>query len=209
MELVLWLYSLDYDEAYPIVCFDERPCQLLNDVISPIPMKPGSCQKQDYHYERQGTCCLLLAVEPKAGWRMVETSEQKTAKDYTRFMQRLAAQYPRAKKIRLVQDNLNTHTAASFYKYLEAKQAFDLAQRFEWYYTPKKASWLNMAEIELSAIARTCLQRRIGSIQFMEKEVSQLVKERNAKKISINWQFGIEAARDKFERFYTEIITRN
>jgi hypothetical protein len=134
---------------------------------------------------------------------------QRTKKEYTQFCQALAIAYPKAKKIRLVQDNLNTHNASSFYENLPAAEAFALAQRFEFHYTPKSASWLNMIEIEFSAIARQCLDRRIPTIEQLEKEVLALVKERDKKKIKINWQFSIESARNKLNRHYQLVNADN
>ena len=209
MEDVLHLYSLSYDEAYPVVCFDERPCVLHSEVVEPLTMKPGSVHKQDYEYKRHGTCCLLVAFEPLTGFRMVEVSRQRTAKDYTRFMQRVAAHYATAKRIRLVEDNLNTHKAASFYKHLPGQEAFALAQRFERHYTPKKGSWLNMAEIEISVLVRQCLGRRIGEEAVLAAEIEQLVKERNAAKCRVRWQFTPGRAREKLQRHYRKVCPSN
>lgn len=209
MEDVLYLYSLPYDREYPVVCFDERPCVLHGEVVEPLEMKPGKPRREDYEYERKGTCCLLVAFEPLTGFRMVEVSERRTARDYTRFMQKLSAHYTEARQIRLVQDNLNTHTVGSFYGSLPAAEAFALGQRFAFHYTPKKASWLNMAEIELSAIVRGCLGRRISSQEKMEVEVGQLVKERNDYAATVDWQFSPTAAREKLARHYQRIMSKN
>lgn len=209
MEVILHLYSLPYDARYPVVCFDERPCVLHGEVVEPLEMKPDKPVRYDYEYERKGTCCLLVAFEPLTGFRMVEVSTQRTAEDYTRFMQHLAAHYGQAERIRLVQDNLNTHTAASFYKHLSASEAFALAQRFEFHYTPKKGSWLNMAEIELSVIVRQCLGRRISSQEEMDAEIGQLVKERNEEGATVNWQFTPALAREKLQRHYRQVCHMN
>lgn len=209
MEDILHLYGLPYDEAYPQVCFDERPCVLHGEVVEPLSIAPGKPLRVDYEYERKGTCCLLIAFEPLTGFRMVEVSARRTAEDYTRFMQRVAAHYAAAKRIRLVQDNLNTHTAASFYKALPAAEAFALAQRFEFHFTPKKGSWLNMAEIELSVIVRQCLGRRIATQEAMAEEVGQLVKERNEAGATVDWQFTPAAAREKLERHYLRVRCKN
>lgn len=206
MEDVLHLYSLPYDVQYPVVCFDERPCVLHGEVVDPLRMRPGRVLRQDYEYERKGTCCLLIAFEPLTGHRLVEVSRQRTAEDYTRFMQKVAEHYGKAERIRLVQDNLNTHTAASFYKHLPPAEAFALAQRFESHYTPKKGSWLNMAELEISALVRQCLGRRIESLERMTEEVGELVKERNKQKASVRWQFTPEAARQKLKRHYQKVL---
>ena len=209
MEDVLHLYSLPYDAEHPVVCFDERPCVLHGELIEPLPMGPGQPRRADYEYERRGTCCLLVAVEPLTGFRMVEVSARRTARDYTRFMQAIAAHYGQAKGIRLVQDNLNTHSAGSFYGSLSVAEAFALGRRFEFHYTPRKASWLNMAELELSVIVRQCLGRRIASQEEMAEEVGQFVKERNEQEATVNWQFTPAAAREKLERHYQRVRSKN
>ncbi len=205
MEHVLDIYERPYDPKYPVVCFDERPCQLLGDVLLPIPMKPGRVERQDYHYQRNGTCVVLMAVEPLAGRRMVNVTEQKTKKDYAAFMKTLAATYPDAEKIVLVQDNLNTHNPSSFYEVFPAPEAFVLAQRFEMIYTPKKASWLNMAEIELSALSKQCLDRRIAERKTLAEQVRHWTKRRNQLQAGICWNFTKNDARNKLSRFYETI----
>jgi hypothetical protein len=205
MEQVLDIYERPYDPAYPVVCFDERPCQLLGDVLMPIPMKPGRVERQDYHYKRNGTCVVLMAVEPLAGHRKVKVTQQKTKKDYAEFMKHLAASYPDADKIVMVQDNLNTHNPSSFYETFAAAEAFALAQRFEMVYTPKKASWLNMAEIELSALSKQCLDRRIAEMHTLAAEVDSWTKRRNRLKAGISWNFTKNDARNKLSRFYNII----
>ncbi len=209
MESILYLYGLPYDPAFPLICFDERPCVLHGEVVEPLPMKPGQPLRQDYEYQRKGTCCLLVAFEPLTGFRLVEVSKQRTGADYTRFMEQVAAHYREAKRIRIVQDNLNTHTVGSFYRSLPAEQAFALGQRFELHYTPKKASWLNMAELEISVIVRQCLGRRIESQAVMAAEVGQLVKERNAQGATVNWQFTSASAREKLKRHYRKVCPNN
>ena len=205
MEEVLDIYEQSYDQRRPVVCFDERPCQLLGDVLMPIPMKPGRAERQDYHYGRHGMCAVLMAVEPLAGRRIVEVSKQKTKRDYAEFMKNLASHYPDADRIILVQDNLNTHNPSSFYEIFKAEEAFALSQRFEMVYTPKKASWLNMAEIELSALSKQCLDRRIGKIGILASQVKAWVKQRNRLKIKIRWNFTKDKARNKFNTFYNVI----
>ena len=202
MEHILDIYEQPYDPRRPVVCFDERPCQLLGDVLMPIPMKPGHAERQDYQYTRNGTAVVLMAVEPLAGYRMVKVTEQKTKQDYAAYMKELAAQYPAADKIVLVQDNLNTHSPSSFYEVFAAPEAFALAQRFEMAYTPKKASWLNMAEVELSVISKQCLDRRIPDQQTLKKEVFALIKERNRANATVHWNFSKNNARQKLERHY-------
>lgn len=209
MEDVLHLYSLPYDGPRPVVCFDELPVQLLGEVVAPLPMQAGRAARFDYEYEREGTACLLVAFEPLTGRRLVETSKRRTKADYCRFMQRVAAMYPEAEKVVLVQDNLNTHNASSFYENLSAAEAFALAQAFEMHYTPKKGSWLNMAELELSALSRICLSRRISSIEELNREVQALVKERNELKLKVEWQFSISQAREKLGRHYVNAKSKN
>lgn len=205
MEQVLDIYERPYDSRRPVVCFDERPCQLLSDVLMPIPMKPGRVKRQDYHYKRHGTCAVLMAVEPLAGRRIVKVTERKTKKDYAKFMKSLSNRYPNADKIILVQDNLNTHNPSSFYEIFEAPEAFTLSQRFEMVYTPKKASWLNMAEIELSALSKQCLDRRIDKRQTLSREVTTWSTRRNRRKIKITWQFTKNKAREKLIKTYKSI----
>jgi hypothetical protein len=209
MEDLLHLYGLLYDARRPVVCFDELPVQLVGDVVAPMPMKSGQTARFDYEYERVGTACLLVAFEPLTGKRLVETSHQRTKADYCRFQQRVAATWADAVKIVLVQDNLNTHNASSFYENLPPAEAFTLAQRFEFHYTPKKGSWLNIAELELSALSRICLSRRIRSIEELDREVQAIVKERNELKIKVKWQFSISQAREKLSRHYEKVKSTN
>lgn len=209
MEKVLWLYALPWDEDYPVVCFDERPCFLIGDEVEPISMQTGKVAKEHYTYEKNGSCALLCAIEPLSGKRVAAVYERRTKKEYALFLKTLAEAYPEAKKIRLAQDNLNTHNASAFYETFAAGEAFALAQRFEFYYTPKSASWLNMIEIEFSALVKQCLGRRIPTQEQLNKEVMALIKERNDKQIKIHWQFSIEAARSKFKRAYQEVNPTN
>ena len=205
MERVLYYYEKPYDPEHPVLCFDERPCQLIEDVLQPMPPKEGEVKREDYHYKRNGTAVVLSAVEPLVGKRITEVREQKTKKDYAEFMRELAKKYPKAKKIILIQDNLNTHNPSSFYENMPADEAFKLSQRFEMIYTPKKASWLNMAEIEFSALSKQCLDRRIGDLNTLKREVNTWVKKRNNNKVKIYWQFTKNKAREKFTRFYDAI----
>jgi len=202
MEQVLNIYEQPYDRRRPVVCFDERPCQLLGNVLMPIPMKPRHVERQDYHYKRNGTCVVLMAVEPLVGQRIAKVTEQKTKEDYANFMKNVASHYRHAEKIVVVQDNLNTHNPSSFYEVFDAPEAFALSQRFEMVYTPKKASWLNMAEIELSALAKQCLDRRIAKKQLLVKEVMAWALKRNRAKTKITWHFTKSNAREKLIRAY-------
>lgn len=205
MEDVLHLYMRRYDPDYPVVCIDELPCVLHSETLMPLQMKSGKVLREHYEYKREGTCSLFVAFEPLTGYRKVMVSRHRKQGDYTRFMQQVALHYKSAKRIEVVQDNLNTHQAGSFYTMLAADAAWNLSQRFSFHYTPKKGSWLNMAEIELSVISRQCLTRRIPSMHVLEREVEQLINERNAEAATVNWQFTPQKARKKLQRHYDKI----
>jgi hypothetical protein len=209
MEQILALYALPYRAAYPVVCFDERPCFLIGEHVAGLEMKAGQVARQHYAYEKNGSCALLMAIEPLSGKRLAEVFDRRTKQEYALFMKELAEQYPEAAKIRVVQDNLNTHSTSSFYETFSAAEAFALTQRFEFYYTPKSASWLNMIEIEFSALSKQCLSRRIATKAELTKEVLAIVKEREEKAIKIDWQFSIESARQKLNRHYREVNADN
>ena len=206
MEHILDLYAQPYDPKWPLWCFDERPCQLLGDTLVPIPMKPGKKWRYDHHYERQGVCNILIAFQPHTGQRVVQVTQRRTAKEYAQFMIDLKRIHnPQAEGLQIVQDNLNTHQPSSFYTILPPAEALAMAKLFEMNYTPKNGSWLNMVEIELSVIARQCLNRRLDSMQLLEQEVLTLVQQRNEASATINWQFTPELAREKFKRFYPQV----
>jgi hypothetical protein len=205
MEALLDLYEQPYDPNFPQVCFDERPCQLIGNQLLPLPMRPGSPRKEDYEYQRNGTCCVMMAVEPLRGWRMVRVVRHRTKKEYARFMKELAQRYPHARRIRLVQDNLNTHSAGSFYEVFAPDEAHRLTAKFEFHYTPQKASWLNMAEIELAALAKQCLDRRIGVQQTLTQEIRSWEQQRNRQHIKISWRFTTKQARTTMARHYTDV----
>jgi len=205
MEDILYLYDRQSDRYYPLICFDERPCQLIADVLVPIPMEEGKIKREDYHYQRNGVCNVFIAFNPNTGHRLVEVYERRTRQEYADFFQKIAQHYSDAAKIIVVQDNLNTHSPASFYQCFPPDQALALAQRFEMHYTPVNASWLNMAEIELSALSKQCLDRRIGDVDILTTEVKAWTAERNQKGITVNWQFTNDKAREKFYRFYPKI----
>jgi len=206
MEDVLHQHELPYDPRRPIVNLDERPCQLIGDVVRPIPMKPGEVRREDDEYERNGVCNLFTALEPLAGNRVCTVFEHRTGREYAMFMKLLSElHYPNAEKIVIIQDNLNTHNRGSFYKVFSPEEAFKLASRFEFHYTPKKASSLNMAEIELSVISKQCLDRRIATQEDLRNEVYALVEERNKIKATVKWSFTKTKARQKMERHYPTI----
>lgn len=209
MEEVLNLYAQPYDPEYPVVCFDERPCFLIGDMVEGLAMKAGQVAREHYTYQKNGSCALLMAIEPKTGKRVARVFNRRTKRDYALFMRELAAHYPKARKIRLVQDNLSTHSTSAFYETFSAEEAFRLSQRFEFHYTPKSASWLNMIEIEFSALSRQCLNRRIASKELLDRELMAIVKERAQKQIKIDWQFSIESARDKLNRHYSQVHAEN
>ena len=202
MENILHLYQLPYDPMYPVICIDERPCQLIDHSIDPIPMEPGHPKREDYHYKRNGVASLFIAFEPLTGQRIVEVRDRRTKVDYAHFLNKVAQHYPNATKIRLVQDNLNTHNPSSFYQTFEASEAFELTQKFDMHYTPKRASWLNMVEIELSVLSKQCLSHRIGQVSEMARQVNAWAEARNRKQVRVNWQFTLNHARQKFKRFY-------
>lgn len=209
MEDVLDVYAQPYNEQYPVVCFDERPCFLIGDTIAPIPTQTGKIAKEHYSYSKHGSCCLLAAIEPLQGKRIAKVYDQRTKKEYTHFMQAIASHYPNAIKIRLIQDNLNTHQTSSFYEHLPADEAKRLADRFEFHYTPKSASWLNMIEIEFSALSRQCLNRRIPSKEQLEQQLNAIINERNEKAIKIDWQFSLNNARNKMNSRYAQVNEQN
>ncbi len=209
MEQILSLYALPYDPLYPVVCFDERPCFLIGDQIEPLAMQTGQVRKEHYAYEKNGSCALLAAIEPLSGFRLAQVHQRRTKKEYTLFCQALASEFPHAIKIRLVQDNLNTHDTSAFYENLPADEAQALAERFEFYFTPKSASWLNMIEIEFSALTRLCLARRIPTLEQLEQEVLALVNERKTQNIKITWQFSVQSARSKLNSHYVKVQPDN
>jgi len=208
MEDVLSLYHLPYDEKRPVICLDELPFQMLGEKVEPLPMKSGSVKKFDYEYERGGVASVFVAFEPLSGKRLVKVYPRRTKADYCCFQQEVINDWSSAEVIALVQDNLNTHNASSFYENLPPVEAYQLMKRFEFHYTPKKGSWLNMAELELSAISRQCLSRRIPDMETLRVEINSIVKERNNLEIKVKWQFTIETAREKLNRHYENITLK-
>lgn len=202
------LYSQPYEPAFPTICVDEKPYQLLADTTPPLPCKPGRQRRQDDQYERCGSCNLFLMFEPKTGRRVVEVTPQRTKKDFAHWLQKMACMYyPEAKKIRIVTDNLNTHNASSFYETFEAKEARRLTELFEFHYTPLHASWLNMCEIEFSILQRQCLgKRRLSTLEELRREVTTWQLLRNVKKATIDWSFDLPRARSTFVRRYPSAL---
>lgn len=203
MEDVLDLYHEPHDPFRPVVCFDEGTKQLIGETRTPLPLQPGEPQRYDYEYERHGTCNLFMFCEPLAAWRQVEVTDHRTRLEYAHCLKYLADErYPQATLIRLVQDNLNTHSPASLYEAFPPEEARRLAQRFEFHHTPVHGSWLNIAEIELNVLNSQCLDRRIPNKETLIKEVVAWNLVRNQKAASVNWQFTTQDARIKLKRLY-------
>jgi transposase len=202
MEHVLDVYKRPYDARFPVVCMDESPRQLIDEVKTPVPAEPGQPARYDYEYERCGTCNIFMANEPLAGSRLVEVTSSKTKVDWALFVEKIALRYEDAQKITLVMDNLNTHTPGSLYEAFAPEKAKALWERFDFVYTPKHGSWLNMAEIELNVLIRQCLNRRIAKIEIMRSEVKAWESTRNGMNARVNWQFTAEDARIKLRRLY-------
>lgn len=209
LEMILRLYLSPYNADHPVICFDERPCVLIGDTIEGLAMKPGHEAKEDYEYTKHGTCCVLAAIEPLTGKRFAHIRSQRTKKEFALFMQELTQLYPKAKRLLIVLDNLNTHGYDSFYEHFEAETAAQLTQKIEFIYTPKHASWLNMIEIEFSVLAKQCLNRRIPCMKKLESEVLSFFKERSQKGVKINWQFTPQIARKKLNRRYCAVNPDN
>jgi hypothetical protein len=206
MEDVLEVYHRPHNPDRPMVCVDETSKQLTAETRVPIPAKPGKPRRYDYEYERNGTANLFMMFAPLEGWRHVEVTDRHAAVDYARVLKDLSDKhYPNAAKIVLVQDNLSTHKPASLYEAFPAEEARRLVERFEWHYTPKHGSWLNMAECELSVLSTQCLDRRIADKQTLTKEVAAWQASRNNKHAKADWQFTTANARIKLKRLYPAI----
>ena len=205
MEMVLSVYKRILDLRYPVICMDESPRQLIAETKVPIAASPGQPARHDYEYKRCGVCNIFLACEPLAGERMVKVTERKTKQDWACFIKDIAKQYKEAEKITLVMDNLNTHRPGSLYETFPPDQAKALWDRFEFVYTPKHGSWLNMAEIELNVLISQCLNRRIEDIEVIRKESSAWQESRNNKGAKVNWQFTTKDARIKLSRLYPSL----
>lgn len=206
MERVLDVYKQPYDKDYPVICMDESPKQLIEEVAS-TPISPGQEARVDYEYIRHGMINIFIANEPLKGNRLVEVTEFKTKKDWARFVKRISDEMcPEAKKIKLVMDNFKTHDASAFYEIFQPEEAKRLMDRFEFVFTPKHGSWLNMAEIELHVLNGQCLNRRIDSMEKIITEVNAWQDYRNNKNSKINWQFTTKDARIKLKRLYPSIL---
>jgi DDE superfamily endonuclease len=203
MEDVLEVYHRPHDPEYPVVCVDETSKQLISETRVPIKAKPGQPARHDYEYERNGTANLFMMFAPLEGWRHVEVTDRHTAVDFAHMLRDLSdIHFPSAKKIVLMEDNLNTHKPASLYEAFAAAEARRLVERFEWHYTPKHGSWLNIAESELSVLSGQCLDRRIPDKQTLTEEVAAWEDSRNKKHVKADWQFTTADARVKLKRLY-------
>jgi DDE superfamily endonuclease len=203
MEDVLEVYHRPFDAKRPLVCLDEASKQLVGEITQPLPAEPGQPQRYDYEYVRNGTANLFMIVEPLAGWRAVQVTDRRTAVDFAEVVRWLVEDvYTEAEKVVLVMDNLNTHKAASLYEAFPPQQARSILERLEIHHTPKHGSWLNMAEIELSALAGQCLNRRIDNAEELRREVLAWEDERNQRQVGINWRFTTADARTKLRRLY-------
>ncbi len=206
MEDVLDLYAEPYDPQRPQVCLDESPYQLVSEKRQPVLVAPGHPARYDYEYKREGTCNLFMFFQPLAGWRHVKVTERRTGVDFAQCLQELVdVHFPEAEVIRLVTDQLNTHTPAVLYEAFAPEEARRIARKIEWHDTPKHGSWLNMAEIELSVLSRQCLERRVPDMATLQAEVAAWQERRNATESSITWRFTAEDARIKLKKLYPSI----
>jgi hypothetical protein len=203
MEDILALYAEPYNRRYPVVCFDESPDQLVSEVRQPLPVAPGRPARYDYEYRREGTCNLFLFFQPLAGWRHVEVTERRTARDFAQCRKALVESYfPKAALISVVLDNLNTHTPAALYEAFPPAEARRILSKLDLRYTPKHGSWLNMAEVEFAVLAKQCLDRRLPDQNRVRREVGAWEAGRNAAKATVHWQFTTAKARTRLRRLY-------
>ena len=202
MENVLEIYKRPYDEKYPVVCMDESPKQMIGETKTPIEAKPGSVEKFDYEYVRNGVCNIFMSNEPLSGKRYVKVTERKQKTDWAHFVEEISNQYPDAEKITLVMDNYDTHKPGSLYDTFPPQRAKEIWDRFEFVFTPKHGSWLNMAEIELNVLMGQCLSGRIPELEEIKSKVKAWQKARNNMNAKINWQFTTDKARIKLRRLY-------
>lgn len=207
MEDVLDQYEKPLDPREPVICLDEQPYQLLDDTRPCQAAAPGKIAKQDYEYRRCGTCSIFVAVEPKAGRRFAQARRQRTRADFARFVRELVRRFPNARKIHLVLDNLNTHNEKSLIETFGAKQTRLLLRKLTWHHTPKHASWLNMAEIEISVLTKQCLDRRIATLENVQQQISAWSRNRNQQHATINWTFNHTDARRVFPELYRRKLT--
>jgi hypothetical protein len=210
MEDVLRLYHMPYDRPYPVVCMDEASKQLIGEVNAPWPLRSGAVKGEDYEYERKGVCHQCMCCEPLRGWRHVRVTARRTKRDWAEGIRALVdVHYPQAPGIRVVLDNLNTHTGASLYEAFPPDEARRLLDRLEFHHTPKHASWLTMAEIEIGVLHGQCLDRRLNNVERWRSEVSAWEERRNKQQVKIHWSFTIAVARHKLKKLYPVIENSN
>ena len=209
MEHVLSVYAEPYDARRPVVCLDERPCALVGEAREGLPMRPGSDAKQDHEYTRGGLCCAFLAFEPLQAWRRAWVRAQRRRLEFAEVVRELCEEvYPEADVVRIVCDNLNTHTPAAFYERYAPEVARRLAERVEFVYTPVHGSWLNVVECEFSVMVRQCIaHRRLGEIAVLRREIEAWVAARNAEGATVEWQFTTADARVKLRQLYPSVVT--
>lgn len=205
MEDVLDVYEVPYNPAYPVVCFDESPKQLIAEVREAIPAQPGAPAKFDVEYQRKGVRDLMMICEPKRGFREVLITERRTKTEFAHCMNHIVELYPNAQKIIVVLDNLNTHGKASLYETFPPEKAGEIARKIDFHFTPKHGSWLNIAEIELAVLSNMCLSKRIPDEVMLKNEIEANVKERNLKAIPVKWRFTTQDARRKLRRLYPAV----
>ena len=206
MEDVLDVYHLPYDPDYPVVCFDETSKQLVAEKRIPVSAEPGRLERYDYEYQRNGVRNLFLFFSPLASWRHIKVTKQRTHLEWAYCMKDLVdVHFPKATRIRVIQDNLNTHNPAFLYEVFEPAEAKRILDKLEFHFTPKHGSWLNMAEIEFSVLSRQCLDRRIGDETILMQEISAWEEKRNKSEATIDWQFTTEDARIKLKKLYPSI----
>jgi len=208
MEDVLTVYERPYNPCAPVVCMDEQPVQLIQETRQPIPAAPGRPARTDYEYKRNGTADIFMFLEPLAGRRKVTVTQRRTKVDWAhRVRDLLEGPYAGVPKVTLVMDNLNTHTPGSLYEAFPPAEARRLAERLEIHYTPKHGSWLNIAEIELSALTKQCLSRRIGNVEELRHQITAWERDRNDAAAKVNWRFTIDRARERLHRVYPQILS--
>jgi transposase len=205
MEHILSLYARSYDALHPVVCFDEKPYQLLSDVQDVLPTKPGMVKREDYEYRREGTANLFVAFEPLTGQRVVEVTDQRCSRDFADQMRKLVARYPNVVKIHVVLDNLSTHSPAALYQSMPPAEAQALLERLEFHFTPKHGSWLNMAEVEWSVFERQCLGKRIPTKDKLAVVAASWSGDRNDRCARVDWRFGVVEARERLARLYPKL----